>query len=177
MNSKYILAFLLLIALVVSGCTSQTTNDDASDDVIVSGVTDETPDVTDPDPDELTDEIPIIGNDDTEQVVGDLEVSRVHVVRTDEGYLLKETTIKVGSMVIWTNNSSADDWPASAMHPTHTNYPGSGITKCGSDDTIFDACKGLGFAESYAFTFNEVGEWTYHDHLHPSNWGKIIVVE
>jgi len=61
------------------------------------------------------------------------------------------------------------------MHPTHTVYPGSDVKKCGSDESIFDACKGLEQGESFSFTFNEIGSWGYHDHLRASTTGKIVV--
>ncbi|MEK6824273.1 MAG: hypothetical protein AABY02_00300, partial [Nanoarchaeota archaeon] len=62
-------------------------------------------------------------------------------------------------------------------HPSHKNYPGSDIAKCGTSEasTIFDACKGLAQGESYSFTFNEVGSWNYHDHLNPNLRGTVIV--
>ena len=96
---------------------------------------------------------------------------------TDTGFTPKTFTIKKGDSVTWTNARSAESWPASAQHPSHTLYPGSGIDKCGTSDenTIFDACDGLAQNESYTFTFNEVGSWNYHDHLVPSQSGRIVV--
>jgi plastocyanin len=88
-------------------------------------------------------------------------------------------TIQKGTKVIFKNEDSTERWPASAMHPTHTRYPGSGIDKCGTaeEKNIFDACRGMAPGKEYSFTFNEVGDWSYHDHLNPSIFGKIIVVE
>src|SRR3989344_2395368 len=62
-------------------------------------------------------------------------------------------------------------WPASASHPSHTVYPTTG----GCIGSTFDACKGLAQGESFDFTFNEAGEWKYHDHLNPGRTGTIIV--
>src|SRR3989344_4210357 len=75
------------------------------------------------------------------------------------------------------NKDPAEHWPASAMHPTHTVYSGSGIEKCGTSEegNIFDACRGLKQDESWSFTFNEKGEWNYHDHLTTGLYGKAIV--
>ena len=78
-------------------------------------------------------------------------------------------------MVTFFNEDSNKHWPASAMHPTHTLYPGSGIEKCGTGEKIFDACKGLEQGESFSFTFNEKGSWKYHDHLSVSSTGTIVV--
>ena len=86
--------------------------------------------------------------------------------------------VDVGATVTFKNISQDKTmWPATAIHPTHTVYPGSSIGKCGTDeaDGIFDACKNIGPGDSYSFTFDEVGEWKYHDHLKPSITGTIIV--
>ena len=94
---------------------------------------------------------------------------------TASGFNPSSLTIKAGETVTWLNNGNAPTWPASAVHPTHRVYPGSDITKCGTGETIFDACKGLANGESFSFTFNNKGTWGYHDHLNPSLFGKIVV--
>ena len=60
---------------------------------------------------------------------------------TEQGYAPKELVIKQGDTVTFINKASAPTWPASAKHPTHTAYPGSGIEKCGTAEQkdIFDA--------------------------------------
>ena len=100
----------------------------------------------------------------------------VQVQITSSGFEPKTVTINSGDTVTWINEQENPSWPASAVHPTHTVYPGSGIEKCStSPDTIFDACSGLKEGESYSFTFTEIGSWGYHDHLRPNWTGKIIV--
>jgi plastocyanin len=96
---------------------------------------------------------------------------------TSSGFSPSTLTVTTGDTVTFTNRDSSPHWPASNVHPTHTVYPGSGITKCGTaeESGIFDACRGLAQGESWSFTFNEKGTWSYHDHLHPSLGGKIIV--
>lgn len=96
---------------------------------------------------------------------------------TESGYAPSPLTIQVGETVTFVNNSQSDFWPASAMHPTHKVYPGSDIEKCGTaaEANIFDACGGIAPGESWEFTFNEVGEWGYHDHLRAKFFGKVIV--
>lgn len=86
-------------------------------------------------------------------------------------------TVEAGTTVVFENNSDRNMWPASAIHPTHTLYPGSSIAKCGTEDadSIFDACGAVNPGDSYSFTFDEVGEWKYHDHLRPSANGRIVV--
>lgn len=98
---------------------------------------------------------------------------------TEKGYEPQMVTIKKGGTVTWVNNTDSPNWPATAMHPTHEKYPGSNITKCGTpkEPTIFDACRGIEKGGSYSFTFNNVGEWAYHEHLNVKMFGKIIVTE
>ncbi len=97
---------------------------------------------------------------------------------TDTGYEPNSVTIAKGGTVTWISETDRPDWPATAQHPTHTRYPGSNIEKCGTAEAsvIFDACKALANGESYSFTFNETGEWPFHDHVVAKTFGKIIVV-
>jgi plastocyanin len=104
--------------------------------------------------------------------------SSVTISYTRDGFSPKSITIDRGQTVIFTNGSEERSvWPASAMHPTHTVYPGSGIEKCGTDEAseIFDACKAIAPGRAYSFTFNEIGTWNYHDHLNPRSTGTIVV--
>jgi len=98
---------------------------------------------------------------------------------TGTGYEPANVEISVGDTITFRNDSAGEMWPASAMHPTHTVYPGSSIGKCGTEEaeSIFDACGAVAPGESWSFTFNEVGEWGYHDHLRVSAFGRITVVE
>lgn len=95
------------------------------------------------------------------------------------GFSPQVLEISVGESAAFINRQTGKSWPASDVHPTHTSYPGSGISKCGtSEETrIFDACGGLEQDEIYEFTFNEVGEWGYHDHLDPGKTGTIIAIQ
>ncbi len=100
------------------------------------------------------------------------------VTITASGYEPQTVTIAKGGTVTWTNTTNTSNRPATAMHPTHLNYPGSDIQKCGTGEqrTIFDACRNLLNGESYAFKFDETGEWPYHDHVEAKIFGKVIVV-
>jgi plastocyanin len=94
------------------------------------------------------------------------------------GFSPSSLSVKKGDKVKFMNVGSKDIWPATAIHPTHEVYPGSDISKCFSgEDTssIFDSCGGVAPGSSYSFTFNEVGEWGYHDHMSAGVRGKIIV--
>ncbi len=96
---------------------------------------------------------------------------------TQEGFMPNKVTIKVGEAVRFQNESGAASWPASAMHPTHTVYPGSDIKKCGTLDAqkIFDACRGIADGMSWSFMFSKKGVWKYHDHMMSGHFGSIAV--
>lgn len=87
------------------------------------------------------------------------------VTFTGSAFEPKEITIKKGDTVQWLNISAQSTWPASAIHPTHQVYPG------------FDALRGISTGETYSFTFDRVGSWRFHDHLHPSITGTVNVTE
>ena len=91
---------------------------------------------------------------------------------SSSGFSPKTVTVSVGDTVTWTSVDGQLYWPASIVHPTHTVYPNSGISKCGGSADIFDAC---GAMDSFSFTFNEAGEWSYHNHLSPGRTGTVIV--
>jgi len=112
------------------------------------------------------------------ETVETINYAQMHTIEmSSSGFSPKEITIKKGDTVKFTNVGIESRWPASAMHPTHTAYPGSSISKCNTAEasTIFDACRAYGPGETYSFKFNEVGSWRYHDHRNPSVAGTIIV--
>jgi plastocyanin len=88
-----------------------------------------------------------------------------NVSMTDAAFVPNTLTIKKGDTVKFTNNGTKAIWPASAPHPTHTDYP------------AFDPKKGVAVGESWSFTFTLVGTWKYHDHLNPTRFGSISVTE
>ena len=101
--------------------------------------------------------------------------SREFVVhRTASGFEPTELRIPVGATVVFVNEIETGSWPASDLHPTHAGYPVYGTADClGS---AFDACKALGHNERWSFDFTEYGDWRYHDHLAPSQGGRIVVM-
>lgn len=93
-------------------------------------------------------------------VVGEITVT------INEGFFRPEkVTIKKGTKVFFNNATQKPHQPASDDHPTHQKYPG------------FDPKKEIPPAESWSFTFNNVGTWGYHDHLTPTAKGTIVVTE
>jgi len=109
---------------------------------------------------------PLVGNGES-----------ITVTYTSSGYEPKEVTISQGTEVIFKNENTLSMWPATAIHPTHTIYPGSSILKCGEPEQvrIFDSCQGIAQQGNWSFIFKEQGTWGYHDHLQTRFTGKIIV--
>ena len=107
------------------------------------------------------------------------DVSKASISYGSNGFSPATITVKKGTTVTFSNESGKDFWPASALHPTHTVYPGSSVEKCGTIDAskIFDACAGIKSGSSWSFVFNEVGSWKYHDHLSASRFGTVVVTE
>lgn len=85
------------------------------------------------------------------------------IALTDTGFTPATITIPAGTTVTFINNGQAAHWPASAVHPTHQALPG------------FDSLRGLSTGETYSFTFDTAGSWSFHDHLNPQFTGTIIV--
>ncbi|MEJ0021029.1 MAG: hypothetical protein WDN47_00415 [Candidatus Doudnabacteria bacterium] len=84
---------------------------------------------------------------------------------TDNGFVPDSVTVKKGTPVVWLNQTSSFVWPASDPHPLHTDYPG------------FDPQEPFKNGETWAFTFDRVGNWGYHNHLQPSMKGTVHVTE
>ncbi len=86
-----------------------------------------------------------------------------NVVYTDEGFAPRSTEVSKGDTVRFTNKSSRPMWIASDTHPAHNILP------------TFDQFGTSAFGEGYQYTFNQVGEWKYHDHVNASEKGVVIV--
>lgn len=90
-----------------------------------------------------------------------MEVTTVHY--SDSGFSPGSITVEVGSTVTFVNDGSKSMWVASSVHPTHRDLAG------------FDQLKGSGNGSSYSYTFEKVGEWSYHNHLSAGDQGKVVV--
>lgn len=87
------------------------------------------------------------------------------ITQTDEGFEPSEITIKKGTRVVWVNDASTFNWPASNLHPTHEVYP------------EFDPLEPIPSGKAWAFTFTKIGNWEFHDHLKPNRRGMVKVIE
>ena len=86
------------------------------------------------------------------------------VVRTGDTFVPPLLIVPLGATVTFTSNQELPYWPASDLHPSHDIF---------SD---FDPKRALLGDESWSFTFNEQGQWLYHDHLASYAGGSIFVV-
>ena len=116
--------------------------------------------------------MPVIGEEDVEEMI----VAHM-VTYTNAGFSPNELRIQVGETVTWQNNSTQNMWVASAMHPTHMVYSGTSLSEhCPVGGSMaFDACEGLPPLGELEFAFTKAGTWGYHDHLHPTLFGKVVV--
>lgn len=84
------------------------------------------------------------------------------ITYSDSGYSPAEVTVKSGDTVEIKNTSSRAMQFDSDPHPIHTDNPDLNV---GSVNP----------GESMTFTVTKTGEYGYHNHLNPSDTGKIIV--
>ncbi|HUD07334.1 MAG TPA: cupredoxin domain-containing protein [Candidatus Saccharimonadales bacterium] len=83
---------------------------------------------------------------------------------TSAGFIPATVTIVQNQAVIWTNNDSAPHQVDSDPYPKNNDLPG------------FDDTQAIGQNDSYSFTFDQRGTFTYHDNLNPYKLlGTVIV--
>ena len=97
-----------------------------------------------------------------EDVNPDEAVDTTSVSITSDGFEPATIKIKAGDSVTWTNNDDRTHHVASDPHPIHTDLSGLESDNLSPGDT-------------YTFTFDEAGEFTYHCHLHPGMKGAVVV--
>lgn len=130
------------------------------------------------------------GASDTTSEPGNAQSGEATVQVTNSGFQPETVTVEKGTTVVWENTGDRAVWPASNLHPTHTQYPGGNYDQSGTYQSsqacsgqgeqkgdAFDACERISPGESYTFTFEETGTWQYHDHLRSSTTGTVQVVE
>lgn len=92
-------------------------------------------------------------------------VATTTVQYTDSGFGPNTITVKQGTTVRFTNQSSRGMWVASAVHPTHQLLPG------------FDQLQSVSKGGSYDYTFTKVGTWKYHNHVNATDTGTVVVTQ
>mgnify|MGYP000887866211 CR=1 FL=1 len=89
---------------------------------------------------------------------------RVAISFTNSGFEPTSVTVKKGTVITVTNNSSEDVQFSSDEHPSHR------------DNTEMNLPV-LSPGESDSYTANTVGTWGFHDHLNDEMTGTITVTE
>jgi len=96
----------------------------------------------------------------TQEQVSDVAII---VTYTDEGFSPNVVEINQGDTVEFVNQSRRPMWVASNRHPAHDTLP------------TFDQFTVSGFGENWQYTFDQKGEWGYHDHVNASMGGVVTV--
>lgn len=89
----------------------------------------------------------------------------VIITLTEEGFNPEKISIKQGDTVQFKTTRGTYFWPASNLHPTHELY------------AAFDPQEPIAPEDTWNFTFDELGQWQFHDHLAPYYTGTITVTE
>jgi plastocyanin len=97
-----------------------------------------------------------------------------NIAYTENGFSPRTINIGSGETVIFTNETQAEMWVASAVHPTHEVYSGTELSEHCPDENndSFDQCQ---VGNSFEFTFEKAGTWDYHNHRNATHTGTIIV--
>jgi len=94
-------------------------------------------------------------------------------VTYEDGQFSPQTvTIKQGQTVRF-ESVGGNMWVGVDQHPTHTEYDGTSLREhCNGQQKSFDQCE---VGDTYSFTFDQAGEFGYHNHVNPSAGGTVIV--
>lgn len=87
------------------------------------------------------------------------------VTISKDGFVPATIRIKKGTTVIWTCQDDSPHQLASDPHPIHEGLAG------------LDSEEPLAKGDTYSFTFDTIGTFTYHDHLNPLSLLGTVVVE
>jgi len=84
---------------------------------------------------------------------------------TDANFVPATVKIKQGQSVTWTNTDTRLHQVAADPYPSHSKLP-----------SLFSE-ESLAQNESYTFTFDKAGTYTYHDPLNPTTLKATVIVE
>jgi plastocyanin len=151
MQKWFVLLVLAALLVLACGCTDEASSEPASTPVPTATVKPTTvPHTTIATP--------------TPVPVTTLMVSDSTVTIMNNAFSPAELTIKVGSQVRWVNGDSSED--QTRYNPTHRIKIGN--TK---ESQLISP------GQSWSWTFNKVGVYTYSDMIHTTMKGTITVVE
>lgn len=164
MNNKVVVGLLVLLVGVGAGWYFLQGGKPAPYTPVKTeeSVTEATP-VTEP-PVTLSAEPPATGATGAAMEKGGV-MSKMSVTYGASGFAPNSVSVKKGTAVVWTNQSQAGMWVASAIHPTHQLLPG------------FDQLKSVSAGGTYEYTFVKVGTWKYHNHVQAGDIGTVMVTE
>lgn len=90
-------------------------------------------------------------------------ISQAKVAISPKGFVPQILNVNKGTQVTWTNNDNRVHQLYSDPHPIHTSLSEFNSVRLKQNDT-------------YSFTFEKMGTYTYHDELNPLKiQGKIVV--
>ena len=141
--AKSVWAVIVIVALVVIGGALYFTNKDSN-----NGYSSTTPNNS-------TDM-----NNKSNQQASTAPTATDKVSIKDMTFTPADITVKVGSMVTWTNNDSI-------AHTVTADVPGDGAPDSPSIEP----------GKTYTFEFSKAGTYTYHCSIHPNMTGKVTVTE
>lgn len=153
MKKPIIIVLVLAIIIILIILATKGNNKDASVEIVPQTSQNEAPSLPNNPPTQS----------ESTDTASDTATTTHTVSYSSTGFSPSSITIKAGDTVTFTNGTSSKMWVASDPHPQHTDF---------SD---FDAGKGYEAGTSYSYTFNTAGTYTYHDHLHASMRGTVIV--
>jgi len=88
----------------------------------------------------------------------------VTITLTKNGFTPSQVTINIGSAVRWKNKSGAQETVNSDNYPTNQLHKELNFGVFSNNSSV-------------VYTFTKPGTYGYHNQLHPSQHGKIIVVQ
>lgn len=88
----------------------------------------------------------------------------VTVTANTQGFEPQKVTVKVGTKVTWVNKSGGVSNVSSAKHPTHLVYPPLNLGNFQDGATV-------------SLVFDKPGDYKYHNHLEPTQFGSVVVTE
>lgn len=150
MKKQHVIIMLVIIVLAAAAVAFMLTKDDDTKENS-SASTSSSESQSGPAPKEESADT----EDQSEAIAGD---SAVEI--EDFAYGPETITVKKGSTVTWTNKDSA----------AHTVTPDE-------ESDAFAGSELLSQGESYSFTFDQAGTYTYHCQPHPQMTAKVVVTE
>ncbi len=102
-------------------------------------------------------------NNNANSVVEAQKVANVQI--TANGFVPATIQVKAGTQITWTNTDGKPHQVAADPYPKNDSIPD------------FDSTVILNQNDTFGFTFDKAGTYTYHDEQNPSKAGGTVIVE